>query len=148
MGLRCRAWRKGYGYTGSFHFGQMRPIRHRYPGTVDRDQGDVMLNLWDCDRVLLGPDGSARLDSRVNRQETLLSLFDVLIDTHVSKAELDEATLTLRLMFADGHIVELIVDPGQVDQDDEQWAVESESGVAVGVFGLGSVRWTDGCDVE
>ena len=66
----------------------------------------------------------------------------------VSKVELDETRLSLRILFADGHALALLLDPEQAKEEDEQWAVQAASRTSVGIFGPGLIRWTDGRDTE
>ena len=146
--LRCSVWRKGYGFTGSLHFGRMQPVDKRHPGSVDADQGEMMLDLWDCDRVFLRPDGEVLLDSRVSRDEVALAVLHRVEGLEASKVELDETKLSLRIDFADQHALVLILDPEQTEEGDEQWAVQGASRTSVGIFGLGLIRWTDGRDTE
>ena len=141
-GSVCSVWRKGYGYTGTLHFGRMHPVENPHPGSVDADQGAIMLNFWSCDRVLSNPLGASVVDSRLHKEEESLMAFHALEGKRVSTVELDETELSLRLVFTDGHSVVLLVDSSQKGKNDEQWAVESGSGPSAGVFGLDWVRST------
>lgn len=146
--LRCSAWRKGYGFTGSLHFGRMLPVGERHPGSVDVVEGEMMLDLWDCDRVLLRPNGEVLLDSRVNREEVVLDVLHRIEGLQVSKVELDERELSLRVPFSDGHALVLLLNREHTAEDDEQWAVQAAGETSVGIFGLGLIRWTDGRDTD
>jgi len=120
----------------------MRQLLKRHPGSVHTDHGTIMLNLWDCDRVLADPLGAPVLDSRLHRDEESLVAFHALVGKHVSKVELDETKLSLRVAFSEGHELMLSVHSTQKAKDDEQWALESASGASVGIFGLAWVRST------
>lgn len=139
-GSVCAAWRKGYGYTGTFHFGDMHALDNRHPGNVDADQGDTMLNLWGCDRILTNALGDVVVDSRLRREEEALDTFHSLEGARVAGVTFGVTELSLEFAFSDGHRLLLLVDAAQTGQDDEQWAVETNSGSSMAVFGRKLIR--------
>ncbi len=131
----CKRWRKGYGYTGTLHFGELQPVSRSEPGMVDRDEGTVLLNLWSCHRVLRNARGAPVLDSRVRRHEAELESLILLEGSRVLGIDLNASQFGLTLRFLDGQTLELLPDPALVAADDEHWAIELHDGPSIGVFG-------------
>lgn len=139
-GQICSAWRKGYRFTGSLHFGAMQPIAKRFPGIVDSDRGMMRVSLWGCSSVLLSPAGADLLDSRSSRDENSLQTLHGLVGANVSTVEFDDIELTLELVFSDEHRLLLSINSAQTSVDDEQWAVGRANGCSAGVFGQRLIR--------
>ncbi len=131
----CHRWRKGYGYTGTLHFGELLPVSRSFPRMIDRDEGAVMLNIWNCDRVLRDAFDKTVLDSRLLRNEAELNALAVLEGSCVRSVDFDGSRLSLCLGFHDGYTLEIAPDPALHAADDEHWALELHDGPGIGVFG-------------
>lgn len=137
-GQRCVAWRKGYGRTGSLHFGVLVERPHLPPKAVDRSSGEWIIDLDDSDRVLSCP-GAQTLDSRRDGDDLVMASLQQLEGTTVREIVLDPSSLSLRLTMSDGHVLELLTDP-ELSADSEQWAIELPTGFALIVYG--DQRWS------
>lgn len=146
VGQPCVAWRKGYGRTGSLHFGTLVPARVQRPKLVNKDRGMLILNLWDCDRTLQVP-GNSVIDSTREGDEALLTRLASLEGAQVTDVLLDPPTLSLTLIFSTGARLALVTD-SRSGREDEQWAIEALNQPSISVFGTGhlvvedlSSRW-------
>lgn len=119
-GTECVAWRKSYGTSGGLHFGRLVP--KSLPSKRSRrykDEGQWILHLWDCDRILTVWKGG-ELESRSLKDEVQMKELALLEGHRVAEVSLDPETLLLTIAFAEGSMLKLLVDE-DCEPDLEQW---------------------------
>lgn len=126
-GKRLSAFRKSYGRTAHAHIGELIPRASPPPRAVYKDQGEFVVGLWDCDRVLTRAAPAETLSSPSDGDEPLLDAMAFLEGKTVSDVSLDVDSLTLRIGFSDGASVALVADL-MLDPDAEQWSVTFPDG--------------------
>lgn len=132
-GQECSDWRKGYGRTGSIHFGPLRPKTRMWPGSTDSDQGQWIVMLSDCERALTLSSGM-ELSSVGSGDDAVIGRLSDLRGLHLQSVVLDAETLSLTMRLSENNSLILQTDPNSTARD-EQWAIELPIGLAIVAFG-------------
>jgi len=126
-GKKVSAFRKSYGRTAHAHLGQLIPRTSLSPRAVDKDQGEYVVDLCDCDRVVALARHEGTLSSLRDGDEPVLEAMASLVGMTVSEVSLDADSLILRFEFSEGAFLALVADR-TLRPDDEQWSVTFPDG--------------------
>lgn len=119
VGLPCSAWRKSYGRSAHLHFGTLGPKAVVTQNTVFRDEGQWVLYLFDCIRVIRWSSGDS-VSSRVHGENELLAAMPSLVGRVLTGVIFEDALLDLTLTFDDTVSLTLSIDSRSAP-DSELW---------------------------
>jgi len=122
VGEPVTTWRKSYGRTSHFHFGDLKALPPATTKRIYDDEGAWILQLWSC-RVQLLVEGESLPDDA--SRESL----GALVGEVVSAARVVPDTWQLRISFEGGHELRLDCDPTY--EEDEQWNLTRPDGDVV-----------------
>jgi hypothetical protein len=136
-GQRCAEWRKGYGRSGSLHFGDLRPYAPSKKRRAYGTRGTWVLTLWNCDVELELATGE-RIETRGASDERAISRLATVNGQHLTHVRLDTETLALSLTFSSGDQLTVAPDATR-DRNEDQWSLEPPDEAPFVAFGNG--RW-------
>ena len=125
IGQQCRRIDRLYGGAFSLHFGDWLPSS----SAKGRDRGSWVITAWGCD-ARIETRGGEIVDDRIVEREEVVARARDLEGTALEQIELDPGTITLRLRFIGGAVLDLFLDPAY---NGDAWTISVPSRQTIAV---------------